>query len=420
MRRLIRAANAGARQAWLWRHGRAFGDSAGRQLPRLLVDVSAIMRHDAQTGIQRVVRAVWSELRQRDGRGFDLTPVYASTAHGYCYAPTDFLERRHSGDWQEPVRVAAGDKFLGLDLSAHLLPKYRRQLKAWRAHGATIHMVVYDLLPLERPAWFTHAAVSNFRKWFTVLAEESDQAICISDHVAGELSRRLESIPRSRRPAVDRVLMAGDIAGSVPSTGVCDELSRLLEYLRFRPAILMVGTIEPRKGYEAALAAFEYLWSHGPTDAPDLVLIGKAGWKTVALQSKIRNHPEFAKRLHWFDNISDEGLCLLYQACRGLLMASRGEGWGLPLIEAALHRRPVLARDLPVFREHALANIQFFSDDAPRALATRLMELSWAGRTPAPAVQVPNWSESVEGLLRTLGFAEVFQTSIEEPLRKAS
>ena len=165
--------------------------------------------------------------------------------------------------------------------------------------------------------------------------------------------------------------MAGDIAGSVPSTGVCDELSRLLEYLRFRPAILMVGTIEPRKGYEAALAAFEYLWSHGPTDAPDLVLIGKAGWKTVAYQSKIRNHPEFAKRLHWFDNISDEGLCLLYQACRGLLMASRGEGWGLPLIEAALHRRPVLARDLPVFREHALANIQFFSDDAPRALAPR-------------------------------------------------
>ena len=48
------------------------------------------------------------------------------------------------------------------------------------------------------------------------------------------------------------------------------------------------------------------------------------------------------------------------------------------------------------------------------------MELSWAGRTPAPAVQVPNWSKSVEGLLRTLGFAEVFQTNIEEPLRKAS
>ena len=149
MRRLIRAANAGARQAWLWRHGRAFGDRPDGSR-RVSWSCTAIMRHDAQTGIQRVVRAVWSELRQRDGRGFDLTPVYASTAHGYCYAPTDFLERRHSGDWQEPVRVAAGDKFLGLDLSAHLLPKYRRQLKAWRAHGATIHMVVYDLLPLER------------------------------------------------------------------------------------------------------------------------------------------------------------------------------------------------------------------------------------------------------------------------------
>lgn len=101
-------------------------------------------------------------------------------------------------------------------------------------------------------------------------------------------------------------------------------------------------------------------------------------------------------------------------------MASRGEGWGLPLIEAAVHRRPVLARDLPVFREHVLSNMEFFSDDAPQALASRLMELSWLGRTAAPAVEVPNWSDSVERLLRTLGFEEAVDMTVEQPLRKAS
>lgn len=418
--RFARAANLGARHAWMWRHGRTIRGLSIRELPRLLVDVSAIIQHDAQTGIQRVVRAVWSELRRRDGNGFELTPVYASASHGYCYAPIDFLERKNSCDWLEPVRVAPGDKFLGLDLSAHLLPKYRRQLRAWRANGATIHLVVYDLLPLERPAWFTDSAVSNFRKWFSVLASESDQAICISNHVASELRRRLERLPIAQPPALARLHMGADIAASVPSTGVCDAVGRLLEHLRFRPAILMVGTIEPRKGYEAAIAAFEHLWREGPTDSPELILVGKPGWKTSKLQAKIRSHSEFGRRLHWFDSMSDEGLCLLYGACRGLLMASRGEGWGLPLIEAAIHRRHVLARDLPVFREHDLASVTFFSDDSAEALGARLIELARQGRHPAPAVDLPTWSVSVDGLLKTVGFADMPEIIIKPELRKAS
>jgi glycosyltransferase involved in cell wall biosynthesis len=318
----------------------------------------------------------------------------------------------------EPVRVREGDKFIGLDLAAHLLPKYRQQLRAWRSHGAKVHLVVYDLLPMQRPEWFTPSSAVNFGRWFDVLANEADQAICISDQVARDLDAQLCSMGKTARPAISRMQMGANIAGSVPSSGVCDALRQTLEQIRFRPAILMVGTVEPRKGYDTALAAFDHLWKTRP-DSPDLILVGKAGWKTKAVQRSITSHKEFGRRLHWFNALSDEGLCLLYDACRGLLMASRGEGWGLPLIEAAMHRRHVLARDLPVFREQGLSNIVYFRDDSPEALGARLMELVQLGQAPHSAASLPTWSECVDGLLQVLGMPSVEATTAE-PLLKAS
>ena len=418
MRRIARAASVGARQAWLLRNRLAFGKPIERDRPRLLVDVSAIMRHDAQTGIQRVVRAVWSDLRSRRNGGFETIPVFATNTHGYCYAPVDFLDRPVRGAPSNPVSVCPGDKVLGLDLSAHLLPKYRRQLRAWRRCGATIHLVVYDLLPILRPEWFSTAAVNHFVKWLDVLTRDADQAICISDQVARDL---LQMIGGSGKPAIGRLQMGGDIAASIPSKGLGPDIGRLLDHLRFRPAILMVGTVEPRKGYDAALAAFEYLWRTRPTEAPDLVIVGKSGWKTADLQARLRAHPERGRRLHWFDRMSDEGLCRLYEATRGVFMPSRAEGFGLPMVEAAMHRRHVLARDLAVFREQRLPNVFYFDDDRPAALGQRLIDLVSIGQKHvAPIPHLPSWSDCVDGLLTEIGLVGTKNLQAESQLRKAS
>ena len=419
MRRVVRATDVGARQAWLWRNRSKFGQAAQTDRPRLLVDVSAILRHDAQTGIQRVVRAVWSELRRRSGDDLLVLPVYATNSQGYCYARVDFLERNSSSSACEPVCVRPGDKFLGLDLSAHLLPNYRRQLKTWRSYGASIHLIVYDLLPIQRPEWFSAAASNHFRRWFDVLLQEADQAICISEHVASDLRGWLSRLQAARPLSIGRLQMGSDIAASVPSRGVCANVRRLLEQMRFRPAILMVGTVEPRKGYDVAIAAFEHLWRTRPTDAPDLVIVGKSGWKTTALQQYLQTHSEKGKRFHWLDSVSDEGLCLFYEACRGVFVASRGEGFGLPLIEAALHRRHILARDLPVFREQGLANVSFFKGDGPAALGDRLMDIVHAGE-PSGAASLPTWSDCVDGLLREIGLGAPKLRETEPALRIAS
>lgn len=415
VKKLAVVAKFGARLSWLLRHRKVLGERLPCATPRLLVDVSAIARHDAQTGVQRVVRAVWHELQRRNGEGFRLVPVFASREHGYCYAPIEVLDRHESLGKPQPVLVSAGDKFLGLDLSAHFLPKYRRQVRAWRANGATVHLVVYDLLPILRPEWFNKATAVHFRKWFEILTTEADQAICISKQVSRDLRDRLQSGGRKSKLSIVNMAMGGDIAASRPSSGISEEVSLLLDRLRFRPAILMVGTIEPRKGYETAIAAFENLWRRQSGDAPDLVIVGKGGWKTLALQNMIRCHPEHNSRLHWLDSVSDEGLCKLYDACRGVFMASRGEGFGLPLVEAANHCRHVLARDLPVFREQGVPNALYFEDDDPEKLGELLMQLATLGGKVRPALpDLPTWSASVDALLRDIGISH------KEPVASAT
>ena len=394
------------------------GEADGRT-PRLFVDVSAIMRHDAQTGIQRVVRSVWAELSGRSGVEFDCIPIFATGRHGYCVAPDNFLERAGMPEARQPVLMRPGDKFLGLDLSAHLLPKYRRQLRSWREAGASIHLVVYDLLPLDRPEWFNGATSAHFRKWFRVLTEDADQAICISDQVARNLKAKIKGTAAQSRLAIGRLRMGADIAQSLPSSGICQPVQDALARMRFRPSILMVGTVEPRKGYDAALAAFDFLWRTSPAKAPDLVIVGKAGWKTSKLQDKIRSHPLYGRRLHWLEGVSDEALCTCYDAARGLLVASRAEGFGLPLIEAAEHRLPVLARDLEVFHEQNLPNFSFFTDDQPQALARQIVALAETARPVAPVKQA-SWRTSVEGLLRELGLGAAPGRRDEVQVRDAS
>lgn len=416
-RGIQRVAHLGARHAWLWRNRSSFKNDKANDQPRLLVDISAVLRHDAQTGIQRVVRAVWSELRRRSGNGVTVVPVFATSTHGYCYAPTDFFNKKIGADL-EPVSVRQGDKFLGLDLSAHLLPKYRKQLRAWRASGASVHVVVYDLLPSLRPEWFTRAAVANFQKWLAVVLEDADEAICISDQVGRDLEGVANSLAVVRRLKISRLHMGADIAATLPSSGVCFEVRRLADQMRARPTVLMVGTIEPRKGYDVAIAAFEHLWRTSPGDAPDLVIVGKPGWKTTPLQQYLRSHAENGKRLHWLDSVTDEGLCLFYEACCGVVLTSHGEGFGLPLMEAALHRRHILARDLPVFREQGLPNVLYFKSDGPIAIGERVMDLVRAGATRPTSL--PTWSESVDRLLQDMSLI-VPQISRAEPvLRKAS
>lgn len=352
----------------------AHNDRPSAEQRQLLVDVSVIVHSDARTGIQRVVRGILGALLTAPPEGWRICPVVASRKRSYHYA-ADFPGRPEG--WQQldagkPVRVAAGDLFLGLDLAANILPHRHKELMAWKEQGVKLHFVVYDLLPVLCPDWFNDKTRSNIEQWLKTLAIFADSLICISNTVKDDLvhwlARRYGLSAGAIKIAV--IPLGADIEATIPSIGLATEALELLAQRPPGPAILMVGTIEPRKGYVQALAAFEQLWEAG--EQVSLIIVGKPGWKTARLQERLRHHRESNRRLFWFADASDELLLALYREATGVLLASEAEGFGLPLIEAAHHGKPILARDIPAFREIILPNLSFFTGSGPQVLAERL------------------------------------------------
>jgi len=135
-------------------------------------------------------------------------------------------------------------------------------------------------------------------------------------------------------------------------------------------------------------------------------MVGKQGWMTENLADKIRNHPELGKRLFWLEGISDEYLNMIYSASNCVIAASYGEGFGLPLIEAAQHNIPIIARDIPVFREVAGKHAFYFNATTANELAQAIQEwINLYKQEKHPKSQnMPwmTWKESANQLLNIL------------------
>ena len=403
-------------------HDATLGKRASGQL---LVDVSATCRNDLKTGIQRVVRALVWELVQAPPPGFRVEPVYLTDEGGawhYRYA-REWTSGAlgFPGDWMddEPVDFAPGDALLVADFTSAFAVEAERcgLFGTLKGRGIGLHFFVYDLLPIQMPEFFPPGQF-GFGEWLHVLARVADSATCISKAVADDLTVWMAaSGPDRLKPLhIDWFHLGADIENSIPTTGFPEDAEKTLSKIYRTPSFLMVGTIEPRKGHLQALEAFTQLWKDGQD--VNLVIVGREGWhglpdevrRTIPkIVDELRNHPELGKRLIWLAGITDGYLEKVYAACTCLLAASEGEGFGLPLIEAAQKNKPIIARNIPIFKEVAGSHAYYFEGLEPSALAQAIS--NWLGL--ATLKQAPSsskmswmtWKQSAASLLEKLNLS---------------
>jgi len=381
---------------------------------RIFVDISELVHRDSKTGIQRVTRSILKELLENPPAGFEIVPVYATMETKGYFAARNFMSRSGGTSPQhsipdEAIDFYPEDIFLGLDFHPHVVTAQKSALDAMHLAGVKVLFVVYDLLCVQMPQHFVDGTVQGFGQWLDTIVAY-DGALCISKSVADDLYAYIQRVhpARSKHFNIGWFHIGADIESSNPSKGLPASTTRTLHSLQTRLSFLTVGTVEPRKGHAQTLDAFELLWSRG-FDA-NLVIVGKQGWLVDGLAGRLRNHPESGNRLFWLESISDEYLERIYSVSTCLVAASEGEGFGLPLIEAARHKIPIIARDLAVFKEVAGQNAYYFHGISANALADAIQ--SWTklfreqSHPKSDGMPWLTWRQTTQDLLKLVRCAD--------------
>jgi len=344
--------------------------------PRLLVDATRTHSSGLHTGVQRVTRKL-AEFVTVSGEG---APVVQAGKR---------IVRFFKGPWPDDVSFEAGDILLLADLP--VMPATLGMIENARERGAFVILLVYDLIPILYPGLCAPHFRGHFKSTMDTVLARVDGVIAISACVAEDVRRYIDN---AQIPVAPNLRIGWSHLGA--DFGAQEEWKTPEGQADFadKPFFLGVGTIEPRKAWNVALDAMDRLWAQG-ADAR-LVLVGRYGWNAHWLRSRIEGHAEFGKRLIWRDSAGDAELAAFYRRARALVYPSVCEGFGLPLIEARHYGAPVIASDIPVFREIAGDTVRYFPalDDA--ALAD-LMAEALASRQAPPDFATLDWARACAG-----------------------
>ena len=202
-------------------------------------------------------------------------------------------------------------------------------------------VLVHDLLPLDHPDWFWEGEAARHRTRLAFLARRGAGAIVTSAAVEERLRAEMA---RAGRPGLPVLRVAPPIAATFRAPRQPD---RGLASLRY---FVTCGTIEPRKNHALLLRLWGRLAAEWGAGAPKLVVVGKRGWHCGEILGEMRRLVRAGHLVLAHDLPSGAYRDLLDRSL-GLLAPSWAEGYGLPVAEALARGVPVIASDIPSFRE---------------------------------------------------------------------
>ena len=201
--------------------------------------------------------------------------------------------------------------------------------------------LVHDLLPLDHPEWFWTGEDRRHRARLAFLARRGAGAIVTSAAVE---ERFRAEMARAGRPGLPVLRAAPPVWPLFHTPRSADPRLSCARYF------VTCGTIEPRKNHALLLRLWRRLAAERGTGTPKLLVVGKRGWLCDGVLAEMRILGEAGHLVHASDLPSGAYRTLL-DGSLGLLAPSLAEGYGLPVAEARVRGVPVVASDIPPFRE---------------------------------------------------------------------
>lgn len=375
---------------------------------KLFVDISELVKYDNATGIQRVVKSCLNYLIKYNLEDYQIQPIYQDDRGDYRYA-NDYINTKNISKDDTLISYSSNDIYFCLDLlHPNLISDNINFFLKLKQRGVLIVFLVYDILPIQFPLYANKGVAEGHISWLKNIIQLSNKIVCISNTVMHDVKKWVEINNLNQNNNFIQYThfnLGADIDKSLPSKGLPSDIKNILNKIKSTHSFLMVGTIEPRKSHKQTIEAFERLWENNI--AVNLIIVGKEGWLVDDLVHKLKNHPELNKKLLWLEGISDEYLEKIYESSTCLIASSEGEGFGLPLIEAAQKKIPILARDIPVFKEVAGEYAYYFKNSKePKVIEQAVKE--WLdlykedNHPKSDDMPWLTWEESTKQLLQCL------------------
>lgn len=324
---------------------------------RILYDMTVVhewIKAKYSTGIGRVSKELYYELSDR----INVIPVILTKNHGTIQINKISLETYEV--IEENIEISSSDIYFmpEIQLRGVQVDKAHPYVNELRERGIKTYAVVYDILPLRMPQYFERKTSEAFDGYVREIIENYDGVLCDSQFVADDV---MEYCSEKKIHALENVKMGffhlgqdtfekkadGHISGDIKNFFDTEQ-----------NIYLMLGTVEPRKGHEIILNAFEKMWDD--KFEAKLCIVGHVGWNMNTFIERIRKHKYYGEKLAFFEGVSDKEVEYVYENSDCLIQASAGEGFGLPLIEASNYNLPILCSDIPVFHEVAGNNANYF------------------------------------------------------------
>ena len=336
-------------------------------------DVSIISKMKYATGVQRVMVETHKNLKQSLKSethvllGVNLSGELNFLNHSYL-ASDPVL----NGKWAPLDEI---DVLLELDGNIGYIYNEFDQMK----RRIPIITLIHDLLPIKYPEYFEGIAL-HYKIYILKILRISSHIIFTSKKVKDELEEL------GWQTSAQKIVIPLGAFDIPPATAKQNILSI---------SLLVINTIEPRKGYRDVLDAFDILVAQGHT--VEITIVGKYGWNSDEIRDRIKSHQLFGKSLHWYSGITDQEIRNLYSKSNISIVASMDEGFGLTLEEGLANSNKVIARDIPVFRERSNRNLYFFDGDG-ESLAEKILEVSTKEWDPNGLKEIRTMRDFAAGL----------------------
>jgi len=244
-------------------------------------------------------------------------------------------------------------------LDVHHGPHYTMPQRAHLPMVVTVH----DLTFFDHPDWHERSKVAFFRRAIRHAAAKADVLVCVSHATA----RRLEDLlhPRARVVVAPHGIDHAQFhPGPAPgSADPAEDVALLAGAGITPPYAAFLGTVEPRKGLDLLVAAFDRVAEAHPDHR--LVVAGGRGWGAGPVESAISAmaHPSRLVRTGY---LADEVVPALLRQASVVVYPARAEGFGLPVVEAMACGTPVITTAGSVMDELADgAAATFPAEDVP-------------------------------------------------------